>query len=380
MDEQVKTGGSKKWIWGIVVVILIIIIVTLSFKKGPQNIIKIGYFGPFTGPVAGTSGEDVGNGFKLAHLLQNKVGNNQVEVIYEDDACDPKKAVSAAQKLIDIDKVDILVSGVCSGSTLATAPLAEKNKVILFTQIATSPKITDAGDYVFRISASSVETAISMVDLINKLGYKNIAILFEQTDYTTGLKDAFMADWNKIGDNKISAVDSISSKDSDLKTPLMKINSSKPQAIVLFMNSSVTASLAIKQINELGIKLPVIGNEYFAFKEIVQNPLAEGIYAAQYKYDYNSDILLDFLSKYKKEYKKEPNQDIYASLGFDGYNVLFNAIKLCGSSEPECIKEKLYATRGFKGVTGEINIDKNGDTEREFTVRKIEAGKLIEVK
>lgn len=167
---------SIKIIIGIVVLLVVLIVVAKSFngaKDSSQTLsetIKIGYFGPFTGPVATTSGEDVGNGWKLAVSKRPTIAGKQVEVIYEDDACDPKKAASAANKLISVDKVKILINGVCSGSMIAVMPIAENAKAILFTPVSTSPKITDGGDYVFRTSASSVHTAKAMADAITKLG------------------------------------------------------------------------------------------------------------------------------------------------------------------------------------------------------------------
>ncbi len=371
---------------GIVVIILVIWGIFGLMRKnseapvtGESEIIKIGYFGPFTGPAAATSGDDIANGFKLAAVEKNAFGNKKIEVIYEDDACDPKKAVSAATKLISVDKVKILVSGVCSGSTVSAAPIAESNKVILFTPVSTSPKITDAGDYIFRTSASAVVTAEAVSGMLQRLGYKKVALLYENADYPVGWKDAFVKKFTEIAGNTITTVESVAANGSDMRTQLLKLNQSKPNALVLVMNSTITANASIKQIKELAIKLPIIGNEYYAFKEVVTNPEADGIYAAQYKYDQNSLGLKKVLSTYQKTYGKLPSQEIYTALAYDGYNVLFSALKACDGDEPECIKKELYKIKNFGGISGNITIDQNGDTQREFTLRMVRGGRLVDV-
>ncbi len=369
---------AKVWI-GVVIVILIIVVVSLGKKNTESETIKIGYIGPFTGPVASTSGEDIGNGWKLAVLKRPELAGKKVEVIYEDDACDPKKAVSAATKLINIDKVKILVNGVCSGSMVAVAPVAESNKVILFTPVSTSPKITDAGDYIFRTSGTGVHTALAYEKYLKQSGYNKIAIIFENAEYPVGIKEAFQPIFTKDTVNSIVAVEGVNSNDTDMRSQLLKISALKPQALVAIFNSSVTANAFIKQIKDLGIKLPVFGNEYFAFSVVVENPDAEGIYATQYDYDLNAPTYLDYLNEYSKTYGKKPSQDIYAALPFDGYNVLADVIESCKGDDPECLKKGLYAVKGYKGITGEINIDEKGDTQRQFTLRKIQNKQLVNV-
>ncbi len=362
----------------IVVAVVVIVVLIFALKGGnSSDTIKIGYIGPFTGAVAATSGEDVGNGWKLAVMKRPEIAGRKVEVIYEDDACTPQKAASAAQKLINIDKVKIVVNGVCSGSMVSEAPITESNKVILFSPVSTTPKITDAGDYVFRTSATGVHTAQALVKYLNQFGYNKIAILFENAEYPVGIKDSFEPLFKADITHSILAVEGITAQDTDMRSQLLKISNAKPQAIVVIMNSSATANSFIKQANDLGIKLPVLGNEYFAFDVVVKNPSAEGMYSTQYDYDLNSPSLLSYLAEYKETYGKVPSQDIYASLPFDGYNVLADAIEACKGDKPSCVRDELYKTKGYQGITGTITIDAKGDTERQFTLRKISGGKLV---
>lgn len=360
------------WIW-----IGVIVILTGGYfvfgKKGADTdgAIRIGYVGPFTGPVAGTSGEDVANGWKLAIKKRGAVGGKPVEIIYEDDACDPKQAASAAQKLLAVDKVNIVVNGVCSGSMLSIAPITETAKAILFTPVSTSPKISAAGDYVFRTSASSVATAEAMAGFATKRGYKNVAILFENAEYTVGIKDAFTAAFVKIPGNAIIAAEGVNLKESDMRTQLVKIAALRPDMLVAVMNSTVSAAAFLAQNKNMNGKTPVLGNEYFGFSTIVENPDAEGIYITQYEYDGTAPAFKSYIDEYAKEYGKKPSQEIYAALPFDGYNVLANAIEKCGGTDSDCVRDALYGISGYQGITGLITIDAKGDSARAFEIRQI---------
>ncbi len=374
MNKSVKTI-----IWLVVLALVAWGLSSLN-KKAPVNpasgeVIKIGYVGPFTGPVAGTSGEDVANGWKLAVAERSVIAGRPVEVIYEDDACDPKKAVSAAQKLINIDKVRILVNGVCSGSNVAMGPVAEQARVILFTPVSTSPKITDLGDYVFRTSGSAVHTAKAMSDFLVSKKYDKVALMYENQEYVVGIKDALLSQ----GLSPVIA-EGFNTSDTDLRTHILKVSQAKPDVLVLITNSTVTGVAAVKQLKDLNLTLPILANEYFAFSTIVENPDAEGIYAAQYKYDPLAKKLNDFLQTYQATYGKSPSQNIYAALPYDGYNVLADALEACkGDDDPDCVKQELYAVRGYEGITGAINIDANGDTEREFVIKQIRNKQLVDI-
>lgn len=369
------------WLWIAVAVVLVGGWFVFYKKDGAisTETVKIGYVGPFTGPVAGSSGEDVGNGWKIAVKKRGAVASKMVEVIYEDDACDPKQAAAAAQKLLNVDKVQIVINAVCSGSMLSIAPITEAAGAILFTPVSTSPKITDAGDHVFRTSASSVHTARAIAAFLATQNYQKVAILFENAEYPVGIKDAFTTSFTAISGNAILAAEGVNTKETDMRTQLTKLSSVKPQAIIVMANSTVTANAFIKQAGEFGIKVPVVGNEYFGFTDVVANPAAEGIYITQYKYDSMAAGFRDYIAEYEAVYGKKPSQEIYAALPFDGYNVLADAIEKCAGTDPDCVRDALYGTKGYNGITGTITIDDKGDTDRMFVVRRIKGGTLTDI-
>jgi len=183
------------------------LILTLSFLSlvlvgcGNNNLnqtvkkesIKIGFIAPLSGDVA-NYGEMEKNVVDMAtNEINNKGGINgkKLEVIYEDGKCNGKDAVTVVQKLINIDQVKIVLGGFCSTETLSIAPIAEDNKVIIFSSASSNPQISDSGDYVFRSVPKDTDWVPSAAKTIFANGFSEIGIITEKNDFTIGVAELF---------------------------------------------------------------------------------------------------------------------------------------------------------------------------------------------
>src|SRR3989344_5643530 len=128
-----------------------------------QGSYKIGVMAPLTGDGA-AYGLPIQKAIKIAiDEVNAKGGVNGVklEPIYEDSKCNPKDGNAAAQKLVNVDKVKVIIGGACSGETLGAAPITGASKVVLLSPSATSPDITTkGGDYTFRVAPSDAYAGI----------------------------------------------------------------------------------------------------------------------------------------------------------------------------------------------------------------------------
>ncbi|MDD5148346.1 MAG: ABC transporter substrate-binding protein [Candidatus ainarchaeum sp.] len=342
--------------------------------------VKIGFAGPMSGAMAYT-GEAVKNGFELAHSQKSTFKGKQIEIIYEDEKCNPAEALSAAKKLVEIDDSNIVVSGVCSSSTLAIAPYAQEKKIILISPVAATPALTNAGEYVFRIASSSVHMASNAARIAKESGYEKVAVLFEVNDYTVAWKDVFKREFEKLG-GEIVAEDGFNSADKELKTQFLKIKETNPDLILTTTLSAPTAIMVLKQAKELGVNTRMLGNETFSFKSVISadTEAAEGMLITTYAYDLNSAEMQKFLSDYKQKYNKDVTEEIYSALGYDTYNLLYDAISSCNGNNAECIKAYLSNQKEHTGASGTYHLDANGDAIRQVVLRKVENGKLVLVK
>jgi branched-chain amino acid transport system substrate-binding protein len=146
-----------------IVAVVIAVLIPISCSKQQKEAIKkeavksaplrIGVMLALTGDSANYGKRSL-NGLTWAadKINQKKGGVNgkHLELVVEDDLSSPKDAVSAFNKLVSQDQVKVVIGDIISGTTLAVAPLAEKNHVLLFAPGASNPQLRYAGDYVFR--------------------------------------------------------------------------------------------------------------------------------------------------------------------------------------------------------------------------------------
>ncbi len=184
------------------------------------------------------------------------VNGRMLELIIEDSQCSAKEAITAYNKLTDVDGVKIILGTSCSGAMLGAAPLAEADGIILFSGLASNPDIAKAGDYIFRTQISDVEVGISTGNLLWADGVRALATITEATDYAEGVWRTTVAQFEKRG-GKVVAEERYASDITDFRTQLQKLFAANPDALHLAPQSEFTAGTIIKQAREVGYQGPI---------------------------------------------------------------------------------------------------------------------------
>jgi branched-chain amino acid transport system substrate-binding protein len=362
-------GQAKKQILGIIFVLIILIALyfLLQYLKNNTNqaIIKIGFMGPLSGNEA-SYGESIKRGVDLA---VKEMGLTNVEVIYEDSQCKPNEAVNAINKLINIDKVVAIIGEVCSGATLAAAPIAESNKVVMISPASTAPKITEAGDYIFRVVPSDALQGAFGAKLLKDKGYKKLAILYGNEEYGVGFEKVLRENFEKLG-GKVVASESFERGTTDLRTQITKIKASKPDALYIISNAPESSVAALRQLKELKVQATIFGSEGLKSDDIIKNAkeAAEGLIVSSVTAGND-----EFIKKHIAEYNKEPGP--FAAFGYDAFKAIALAIEN-GAKTSEDIKNALYQLK-FDGATGVIDFDDNGDVGGNYDVFIVKNGKFV---
>ena len=369
---------KKIILWLVVVVIVIAGIwygasrkLATVTEKGP---IKIGAILALTGEAA-VWGQNAKTGIELAKEEINEKGGisgRKIEVIYEDSQCDPKTGVSAAQKLITVDKVQVIIGDVCSSVTLAIAPIANQNKVVLITPGSSADSISQAGEYIFRNYPKNSQFLGKVIELIEKLDKKKIAILFVNNDYGVGLKDYAL---QKISKEKIVLVEGHNQKETDFRTTLAKLKSINPDAVILATYYE-DGSLILKQAKEMKINTLFLGTDAFDDPKVIEiaKEAAEGLVLSTVKPGAGPKFL-EFKKAYLQKYNKEPV--ILSDFAYDTLNIIAEAIKK-GNHKGENIKNYFYSIKNFQGASNLISFDENGDLiNPSFTLKTIKNGQFV---
>lgn len=338
--------------------------------------IKIGFIGPLTGDVANL-GEGARDGFQLAVDEINANGGingkTKIETVIEDDKCDPKAATDAANKLVNIDKVSVIIGGLCSGATLAAAPIAEKAKVIVLSYCSSNAQLTTAGDYIFRdYMSDAYQGKVGAEYMYYNLGLRKVATLTSQDAYAIGIRDVFKARFTELG-GQVVADEVFEHNANDLRTQITKIKAANPEG-VYFPAYTQGYSVGLKQANELGLKVKIVGSDAADDPAI---PKAAGAGAEGFVYttakSSTSDAATAFAAAYNAKYSKDPL--LCAPQAYDAVKIIAK-VGASGTGS-EALKSGLYGTSGYVGASGTIGFDANGDLDNPAVEFKTFKGGVI---
>jgi branched-chain amino acid transport system substrate-binding protein len=371
--------SRKPWLFLLCVVGVVALTSCTGARSDSTSEIVIGEFGSLTGTTA-TFGISTKNGIDMAVDDLNKAGGllgKKVRVIVEDDQGKPEEAQTVVTKLITKDQVSAILGEVASSRTMAAAPVAQQNGIPLISPSSTNPKVTEIGDYIFRVCFIDPFQGLVMAKFAtNTLKVKNVAILRDiKNDYSVGLAEVFVENFKKMGGN-IVANESYSEGDTDFSAQLTSIKSKNPQAV--FMPGYYTeVGLVVRQARKLGLNIPFMGGDGWDSPSLIQiggEAVNGSYYSNHFSVSDPSPKIQKFVSDYKARYSTTP--DALAGLGYDAASVLFDAIKRANSTDGAKVRDAIAATKDFDGITGKITIDKDRNAVKPAVVLQVKDGKL----
>ena len=344
-------------------------------KQNPSNVILIGEVSSMTGGEA-TYGLSAHRGIELALEQVNARGGIQgkkLKLVSMDSQGKPDESARAIAKLISQDGVSAVVTGVISSNALAMAPIAQKNSVPMLATISTHPKVTEQGDQIFRICLmDSFQGTVMAKFALEHLKLKKIVIMRDvKSDYSVGLSETF-ASVLKAGGGEILMEQSYSGGDIDFKAQLTAVRGKAPDAIYVPGYYS-DVSLIARQARELGLSIPLLGGDGWdspKLKEIGGDALSGSYFSGLYSPEGSSPLLKKFLESYQIAYQTAP--DGLAVMGYEGMQVLADAMARAQPLNSKGIREALATTRNFEAVTGKISMDSHRNALRSAVVLRVE--------
>jgi branched-chain amino acid transport system substrate-binding protein len=347
---------------------------------GTEGEIVIGEYGSLTGGQA-TFGQSTHNGIMLAVDELNVAGGinkRKLRVITEDDQSKSEEAANAVTKLISQNNVIAVIGEVASSSSLAAAPICQANKVPMITPSSTNEKVTQVGDYIFRMCFIDPYQGEAMANyLTNQLKVKTAALLIDvKSDYSTGLAANFERTFVANG-GKIVGRQSYAQGDSDFRSQLTSLKASNPDAIFVPGYYNDIGQISI-QARDLGMKMPLAGGDGWESPKLIEiggKALEGSFYSNHYHVDDPAPAVREFVQKYEERFGAKP--DSLAALGYDSVRVLADSIKRAGTTDSVKLRDAIAATKNFVGVTGIITLgaDRN-PIGKKLAVLQIENGQL----
>jgi branched-chain amino acid transport system substrate-binding protein len=350
------------WIAAIVVIALLAVSFAKDTPSSDKETVKIGLSLPLTGNLA-FLGEPAK---KAAELALRDAGETkyEYELVFEDDSFDPKRAASTASKLINIDKVLAVIS-FGSGTGNAINSIAEEAQVAHFA-LASDPNAAK-GEYNFIHWTPAFKEGELLAREIDARGYKSISIVDANHPGTLAVSNAIIGALKKT-DVSIVSHDVTNVGDKDFRTIINGIKNANPDIIVLELFSP-EAEIFVRQMQELGVNVPVTGAETMEWSS--EPELFEGQW-------FVSDAMVPgFAQKYRDAYGSDPLPG--ASYTYDLVTLLIQIQE--DQDEPIApvdLPRHISEMGDYDSpVFGTIGIDDEGFFLTEGSVKIIKDGKVV---
>jgi branched-chain amino acid transport system substrate-binding protein len=373
-------------------VCLVLLAVTLIFafsgckdKKTDGDVIKIGVYQPLTGAYA-AGGLDELDGTRIAHELNPTVvvggKTYKVELAIQDNRSDKVESGNAVLRLIDQDKVHLILGSWGSGQSIPGGEVIKDRGIPAIALSATNPLVTLGNDWYFRVCFIDPFQGTVMANYsYNDLGARTAVIVRDITnDYSVGLARFFEQNFIRLTENPaaVLAIVDYNVGDQDFSAQLTTIRGQNPD--VIFAPGTFTeAALLVRQARQMGITTPMLGGDTWENDVFlsVGGEFVEGTAFSTFFDDSftGTDHARIFINEYKTRFPEKAVPGV-AALGYDGYLVALDAISRAGSLEPAKIREALVQTN-FTGATGATTFDENGDATKSAFIKEVRDNQFV---
>lgn len=342
--------------------------------------IKIGVIAPLTGDAA-VYGEPTRNMIAIAIDEVNAahgINGAPLQAIYEDGKCNGKDGANAAQKLVNIDGVKVIIGGFCSAESLASIPIVEQGKVVLLSPGSSSPELTGKSRFFFRdypSDASQGQVLAHAAYTIKK--WKKIVMIQEQTDYALGIYTSFSTNFEKLGGTKV-VKEEFPTTATDFRSILTKLKSMKPDALLIAVQTPAAAERIFKQLNDLKWKPPLLIDDAISGdpKTVANNKiLLEGALAAEFGIDGTNPKFQQMVQAYKNKHGAEPPYQSYMQTIYDSVYMVKDALLAVGT-DGEKLADWSRTIKDWDGASGKVTIGADGDRVGGHILKVIKNGKV----
>jgi branched-chain amino acid transport system substrate-binding protein len=340
--------------------------------KTETDPIRFGGVYSLTGKTA-SFGEWVKKGVDLAVdqvNAQGGINGRKLEVLVEDTQADPKNAVSALQKLITVNRIPVVIGFITSSEALACAPIAERNKVLMITPIASAEDLRKAGDFIFRTRESgSLQSHRIAEYMYSDQGIKDAAVLCENAANAIGYRDAFVEKYKALG-GKIILNELYDEGQTDFRNVLTKVKDKQATAVYAPGVGKIVGRI-LKQAAEMNIKPRFFSSAGLEDPEVfkVAGDAANGVVYGSPDFSEKSkrQATKHFFAEYKKRYNENPS--VYSANAYDAVMLVVEAFR-SANTKPEDIRDFLYGIKSYPGASGEITFDKDGEVSKPIILKR----------
>ncbi|TXI72560.1 MAG: ABC transporter substrate-binding protein [Dechloromonas sp.] len=328
--------------------------------------IKIGSVLSVTGPAAFLGDPELKTLQMYVEDINKKGGvlGRQLQLVHYDDGSDANKANGFAKRLIDDDKVDVIVGGTTTGATMSMVPLVEKAGVPFVSLAGAVVIIEPVKKFVFKTPHTDRMAAEKVFEDMKKRGITKVALLSETSGFGQSGKKETEGVAAKYGITLVAS-ETYGPKDTDMSPQLTKIKTTPGVQGVFIFGLGQGPAIATKNYKQLGITLPLYHAHGVASEEFIKlaGPAAEGVrlpaaaLLVADKLD-AKDPQKPVVTAYTKAFQEKWKTDVssFGGHAYDGLMIAVEAIKRAKSTDKAAVRDAIEATKGYVGTGGVVNM------------------------
>ncbi|MDR1886211.1 MAG: ABC transporter substrate-binding protein [Synergistaceae bacterium] len=329
-----------------------------------DNVIRIGVVGPESGGSA-----QLGQGQHQAAQMAvdeinsgNLAGDWKLEIFFEDDEGNPTKSANATNKLIQQDKVHVLIGAINSSATLADMVITGRAGIPQITAGSTGSTITEQGNrWIFRTAVNDEFQADALIKYAKEdLGFKKIATLTAADDYGQSGANLLAGAAEREGLEVVSA-QTYNNGDKDFKPQILSIKDAGAEGVFLW-GLYTEAALIVRQARQLDLNAQFFGASGMAAQKLIElgGDAIQGLVLTQsFLPASDKAVVTKFVNGYVERFKDTPIP--HGAQAYDTIYIIADAVKRAGSTDAEKFREALASTSGLQLVTGEPKFNEKGD-------------------
>ncbi|WP_432738387.1 branched-chain amino acid ABC transporter substrate-binding protein [Maridesulfovibrio sp. FT414] len=361
----------------ITTVLLSAALLALGAGMACAKTLKIGTMGPLTGPYA-ADGTDIRNGVLTAVEVVKANGGlkgfDDIVVLPQDTACEPRQAVAVANKLIN-EGANGVVGSYCSSATLPASEVLDEESIIMITPASTNEKVTSRGlPYMFRVCGRDDDQSKTAIKFMkDELKAKSVYVVDDKTAYSQGLADSIEKGAPEAG-IKVLGHEHVNQGDKDFSAILTKVKTSNPDVFYVSMQNSATGALMLIQAKRMGINAAIIAQDAVYHPQLIDiaKDASEGVFLTFGYTDKESPVYKEFESKYTPAHG---DIGAYSAYAYDSAMAYMKAVEAAGTTDPEKVRDALMKL-DYNGASKQIKFKPNGDSGSDYIIFKVDGGKF----
>ncbi len=325
-----------------------------------EEYVVIGSINPLTGASA-FSGQDMKNGEQLAMEEINAAGGvmgKPLKILFEDTESRPKGGMDAVHKLVDVNKVPVILGAYSSGVSLPTGQYTNAQRIIQIAECSSSPEMRKVGPYFFDVCGLDEVIGTELARFAMESGAKRFASITVNNPFGIGI-EIWTVKFVEENGGTVEPLVRYDERKPDYRAEIERLFSKNPEA-VFFTAYGTESKLILKQAYEMGLQPPK--GWYADYPTMWNNEVipetAEGILGLEVgigfgRYD-------QFHAAYKKRFGKEP-WTTWSGFAYDATWIATLAMNFANSTEPDKIREALFhVSKIYHGATGDCTFDQDG--------------------